>query len=195
MKKTSWILTMAVIVGALPFAAQAFDGRVGFADLDKVFSSYEKTRTAEAQLKKQAETIQEEHDEMVKAFEQLQEEFNEMREAAQNTLLSETARADKRNAAEEKLVEVREQESKIRRFDELKRRQLNEQSLRIRKDIVDEMQKIISAYAKREGFTLILDSSGQSLNNVPLVVFADVKLDVTDAIIAELNAQTTPAAP
>jgi hypothetical protein len=106
-----------------------------------------------------------------------------VRDEAQNTALSEEARNEKRNEAEEKLVELREMEGKIRRFEESRRRQLDEQMKRVRDKLVEEIKTTISTYAKTQGYTAVLDSSGENLNGVPSVLHFDARLDITTAVV------------
>ena len=54
----------------------------------------------------------------------------------------------------------------------------------------------VTQFAKAGGYDLVLDRSGQTMNAVPLVVFSDPALDVTDKLIAylEATASASPAA-
>lgn len=163
------------------------EDKIVFVDMDKVFNDFYKTKLADAQLKDQAEEYKGERTKMVDDFKKLQDEFKEVRDEAQNTALSEEARNTKRNAAEEKLVELRELEGKIRRFEESRRRQLDEQMKRVRDKLVEEIKTTISTYAKTQGYTAVLDSSGENLNGVPSVLHFDAKLDITPAVVDLLN--------
>ncbi len=171
--------------------ARAAEPRLAFIDLDRVFNEYSKTKTADAQLKAQADEFNAERKELIAEYEKLQEEFNKLRDAAQNPALNVDAAEQKKSEAEDKLVEIREYESKIRRFDESRRKQLDDQSRRMRKNIVEEMRKIIEEYARTQGFIAVMDSSGQSLNGVESLLYVDPKYDITDAILDQLNATDT----
>ena len=72
-------------------------------------------------------------------------------------------------------------------MDESRRKQIEEQGQRMRKRIVDEIKETIGSYATSQGLDGILDSSGQSLNGVDLVLFADSRVDITESIIELLN--------
>ncbi len=193
------VLATLALSAALALGAQAQqDGRFAFVDMDKVFTEFYKTKLADAQLKDQAEEYKADRKKMVDAFQKLQSDFDALREESNNTALNEDTRNEKRGAAEEKLVEIREQESKIRRYDESRQKQLDEQSRRMRTRLVDEIKQAIQAYAQSAGFFAVLDSSGNSLNGVGLVVYSDSKADITPAIIDALNKGKTldePAAP
>lgn len=167
--------------------AQGQEVKFAFVDLDKAFNEFYKTKLADAQLKTQAEEFKTERKKLVDDFKKLQEGFDKLREEAQNTALNEDVRSAKKAEAEEKLVEIREQESKIRRFDESRQKQLDEQSRRMRNRLVEEIQEVVRAYARKDNVLAVIDSSANSLNGVPLVVYSDPKRDITAAVIDELN--------
>ena len=186
-----WIAMAAIGLAAsflgVPGTQAADDRKIVFVDLDKVFNEFYKTKLADAQLKQQAEEFKDERKTLVGDFKAMQEEFNKARDEAQNTALSEDVRNQKRAAAEEKLVEIREQESKIRRFDESRQKQLDEQSRRMRKRLVEEIQEVVSTFSRQQGYAAVVDSSGDSLNGVPIFVYTDARDDVTQQIVELLN--------
>lgn len=183
MKKMS-LLTLA---GLIACCAVGADIRLGIVDLDRAFNEYYKTKLADAQLKQQADEFNAERKKMIEEYEKLKEEFQKLRDDAQNLALSEAVRNAKRDEAEDKLIELRDYESRIQRFDELRRRQLDDQSRRMRKRIVEEIRQTINNYAKTQGYHFILDASAQSLNGVEILLYQDAKLDITDEIVNELN--------
>ncbi|HBA85059.1 MAG TPA: hypothetical protein DCZ95_13285 [Verrucomicrobia bacterium] len=178
------VVASLVLSGAV---AQAAEQQLAFVDLDKVFNEHPKTKQADTQLKQQGDAVIKERKVLVEDYEKLQEDFNAAREEAQNTALSEEKRDEKRTEAEDKLVSIREQEAKIRRFDESRRKQLDEQSRRMRKGIVEEIRTVIREYAVKQNYLAVVDSSGQSFNAVELILYTDPKVDITDAIVAELH--------
>ncbi len=187
----------AVLMGCCAVSGFAAERQMVFVHLDRAFNDFFKTKLADTQLKQQADEFNEERKTLVAEFEKLQEAFNKARDAAQNTALSEDARNEKRNEAEDRLVEMREHEGRIRRFDESRRKQLDDQSRRMRKRIVDEILEAVRTYAQTEGLFAVVDSSAQSLNGVECVLYNDTKADITDVILDVLNKgkadETAPA--
>ena len=51
----------------------------------------------------------------------------------------------------------------------------------------DEIQEIIQSYAKDEGYTVVIDSSAQSFNGIQVLLYTDVKLDISNKILDLLN--------
>ena len=165
----------------------AAESRIVFVNMDRVFNEFYKTKLADTQLKEQSSQILAERKKLTDEYEVLQPAFNKLREDAQNPALSEEVRTQKRTAAEEKLVEIRDFENKIKRFDETRRKQLDDQSRRMRKRIVDEILETIQIYARNQMFTAVLDSAGQSLNGVQNVLFTESRADITSDIVGVLN--------
>jgi outer membrane protein len=193
MKKCMVVSAFVLLMGLLPvFAAEQ---SVVFINLDRAFNEFYKTKLADTQLKQQADEFNDERKSLVADYEKLQKEFGLIRDEAQNTALSDDVRTEKRNLAEEKLVEVRDYESRIRRFDDSRRKQLDDQSRRMRKRIVEEIQQIVKDYAQTQGYQAVIDSSGQSLNGVEIILYTDPKIDITDTVLGLLNKGKREEAP
>lgn len=177
-------------------AAQAADLKIGFIDLNRTFEEYYKTKLADGQLKDQADEFKSERQKILADYKAAQQAFEDARDAAQNTALNEDVRDRRRSEAEEKLSTVKEMEGKIRRFDESRQKQLDEQSRRMRKKLVAEIQAELAKYAQAQGYTSVIDHSGDTMNGVPSIVYYDATLDITDTFLAILNkGQVVPSTP
>lgn len=172
---------------APPSQAQTEKDRIVFVDMNKVFDEFYKTKLAEGQLKDQESEYKDELKKMVDKFKELQETFKQAREESEDRVLSEDARNARRAEAEEKLVELREMESKIRRFEESKRRQIADTMKRVRDKLVVEIKETLAGYAKSQGFMAVLEASGDNLNGVPNILYYDPNRDITTALIELLN--------
>ena len=190
MFKNVWLKTGLLMLLVLAVNAPqsfALNDQVVFIDLDRVFNEFYKTKIADAQLKEKADEFNGERKKLVGKFEVMQEEFTGLRDDAQSTAYSEEVRTEKRNSAEERLIELRDHESKIRRFDETRKKQLKDQGARMRKRLVDEIGEAVETYARNQGFSAVIDSSGQSLNGLAMILYSDPKSDITDDVVDLLN--------
>lgn len=193
MKRNVWMVSgLVVLLAAVQGAYAAQD--IVTVDMDKLFNKYFKTGLADAQLKEQADEFNEERRKMIEEYDAQQADFQKLREEAQNTALSEEVRNKKRDEAEDLLLNVREQEQKIRRMEQQRRKQLEDQQQRMRKRIVDEINETISNYAREQNYLAVFDASGQSLNGVSVILYSSGKLDITDEILKLLNKGAEKAA-
>ena len=188
------LLAWATVAASVASAGAAAELKIATVDLDKVFTAHPKTQAAEAELKKSEEGVQEEMDQIVAEGRGLQEAVAKLREAAKNPLLTEEARLQKRDEAEEKLTELQEFELRARRTQETKLKQMREKVLKSRQAIVDELMAAVNHFAEAGGYDLVLDTSGMTMNAVPMVAFSNPALDVTDKLIEYLKATATAPA-
>ena len=98
-------------------------------------------------------------------------------------MLSEEAKTEKRQQLEQTETEYQAFIVSARRQQELKLQSLREEVLEMRKQIVEEMRTELVAFAKAEGYALIFDKSGLTMNGVPVIAYSHPALDVTQAFI------------
>jgi len=65
---------------------------------------------------------------------------------------------------------------------------LQEQFMRMRGDIVQDIMKVVDAKVKAEGFELVFDKSGQGISQVPVVLYSAPSMDFSDTVVTQLNA-------
>ena len=72
---------------------------------------------------------------------------------------------------------------------------MDEQRKRMRDSIVEEIRTAVNGKAKSAGYALVLDTVAESANNTPIVLYSNNENDMTDAILAQLNAGAPPETP
>ena len=184
MKKSLMVAAALVLAFAWTAAAEL---RIATVDLDKVFQSHPKTQKAEEGLKAAEVRIKADMEKMAGEARALQDEAQKLKEAANAPMLNESARMQKKLEAEDKLTELEELQLRIRRTQESRLKQLRDQLMKTRQGIVDELMSALKSFAEEEGYDLIFDTSGLTMNAVPLAVYADESLDVTEAIIRKIG--------
>ncbi|MEX1045139.1 MAG: OmpH family outer membrane protein [Chthoniobacterales bacterium] len=178
------IAALASFLGATPAAAQM---KVGIVDMNKVFTSYYKTKDAEARLNDARAQAKTDLDGRLETLKGNMEQINKLEADTKKPELT----ADKREAAikqrDEKINEVRNLDREIGEFRQTRERQLQEQFMRMRGDIVQDIMKVVESRVKSEGYDLVLDSSGLGISQVKIVLFSAPSMDFSDNIITALN--------
>jgi len=182
-------LTVLSLLLSLFTAAGGFcaDQKFAVVDMEKLFQSYYKTKIADADIKKQAEVFKDYSDKLNESLLKLQDEFKEMRDAAQNIALSEAERENKRLAAQDKYRQLKEKEAELKQYNSEKQGQLKDIYEEKRNGLLKEISETIKKYCVPLGITIVLDSSGKTLNNIPSIVYRVPELDITDVILKEIN--------
>ena len=197
------LLAAAAVFSCGATAAQAQSLKVGVVDMNRVFSGYYKTKDAENKINDARELAKKELDERMESHKQLLDEINQLNKDIDNNALSPQAKADRQKKREDKIQQVRSLAQEINDFKNTREKQLQEQAVRMRNQIVEEIMTIINAKVKSDNYDLIFDKTGQSLSGVPVVLHTNDRMEFTDDVIAALNrnrpsaaaAPTTSAAP
>ncbi len=177
-------------VAAAPAQAQF---KVGVVDMNKVFADYYKTKDAEARINEARAAAKKEMDDRLEARNKILEDINALNRDMEKKELSAAARDEKGKQRDDKIAEVRNLEREITEFKNTRERQLQEQAVRMRNGIVEEIMKVVNDKVKAQNFDLVFDRSGQSMNGVSVVLYSKDNMDFTQDVVTDLN-KTKPAA-
>jgi outer membrane protein len=161
--------------------------KIGTVDMNKIFSAYYKTKDAEARINEARNSAKQELDERMDTYKKNLDQINKLNDALANPALSADAKTSKGKERDDLIQETKSLEREITEFRETREKQLQEQAVRMRNGIVDEITKLVLDKVKVENYDLVMDRSGLSLNGVPILIFAKDGLDFSDDIVVELN--------
>lgn len=143
--------------------AQAAELKIGYVNPATILDNYQRTKDAEAALQQKSKQKQAE----------LEGRINELKKLRQNAeLLNDRAR-------EAKTREIEEKSDAFKRLKTQAERELLRERNQMLKDIVGEINQVVSEYAKGNRFSLVVDER--------FLLYAEPGLDVTDAVLKILN--------
>jgi len=187
MKKT---LTLASLIAAIGLAASPVahaDMKVGLVDMNKVFSEYYKTKDAENRINEARASAKKELDDRMDSYKKNLDAINKLNDEINKPELSKEAKDKKSKERDDKINETKNLEREIQEFRTSREKQLQEQAIRMRNGIVEEITKLIQDHVKSDQYDLVLDKSGLNSNGVPVVLYSKETNDFSADIIAELN--------
>lgn len=184
MKKWLGILVMFAAVTVLNAAEPL---KIAVVDMARVFDDYYKTRIVQSQLEEQQSVYRTHVTAMNEEYNKLQDEYKVLLDAAQNITLKETERQEKATKASEKLAEIKQKERDINQYLTEKSRQFKELEDTKRTEITAEILGEVQRRATVDGYDIVLDYSGKTTSSLASVVFFKPNLDITDAVLEELN--------
>ena len=185
----------ALLLVALMGSSAWAQGRVATVDLRKVFENYWKTKQATAALKERQAEMDKDKRDMLDERKKTVDEYQTLLTEANNQNLSLDERERRKKSAEDKLRQVKEQEDNITQYDRVSRSRMEELQKRRRDTLVDEIRTTVSGKAKSAGYTLVVDASAETANGTPMVLFSSPDIDITDAVLSQLNAGAPLEAP
>ena len=182
------ILAALVLALTLTTAgARAAELKIAVIDMQKTFREYEKTKTIEIKLNQQMEVFKEYSTQLNQQYQNLRKQYESARDDSQNIALSAAERENKRQKAQQLYESLKLKEQEMNSYKESRKTQISDMYTKLRDEVVEEIRKAVHNKAVIEGYTIVLDQSGGSLDDIGFVIYAQPGLDITDAIIQDLN--------
>lgn len=185
--KFALLLLMPLMLAAERVHAHGM--KIAGVDAGKIFSHWDYTINFEDKLENLRQAIKQNNEERKAVINELVERQKKMvsqySEKKDSMSAEQKAQMDDsyKNLARE--IKALEQE-RLRYWDEEKRK-LTELETKTSKFILEQIQKTVAAYAKREAFDMVIDMHGQTTRNLPFFLHLDGAVDITDKIVVQLN--------
>ena len=158
------VFGLTVVLGlALTAAAFAKDMKIAYVDLSRLFDNYQKTKEYDAGLQKESEGFQKERDGMI----------NKIRDAQGKLALLKDDEKQKVQA------DIDKQKNDLIEYDKQKRTELAKKRDEKVREILLEIEKIVSEMAKKEGFDYVL--------NDRVLIYGDQSQNITNKVLKSLN--------
>lgn len=173
MKKIKLTLIFVFIFGLMATRGAYADGKMGYVDLARLFDEYYKTKTYDQSLEAKYKDFEKERNERVEKFKEAQGKLG---------LLKDDAKANLQK-------DIEKMQSDLVAFDKQKKEELTKERNEKIREVLLEIEKIVSNYAKKNAYTVIL--------NDRVLIYGDPSMDLTAQILKELNtgAPASVAAP
>ena len=104
-------------------------------------------------------------------------------------------REKRKKSAEDKFKQIKESEDSITQYERQARSTLEEQKKRMRDRIVEEIRATVTGKAKVAGYAMVFDIASEGVNNTPIVLYSNNENDITEAVLAQINAGAPAVTP
>ena len=178
------ILFLILFFCAVTLCAQQ---KIAVVDMQKVFSGYDKTKTLELQMNEQVKVYQEYAAKLLQEYRAIESECKRLRDDSMNLTLSEAERESRKRSFLSKTEELKRKEQEINEYNRSRQKLLKEQFDKKRAEVIAEIRQVVSNKCMLEGWTMALDKSGVTLNDLPIVIYNVSSIDITQAVLDDLN--------
>jgi outer membrane protein len=186
MKKFLLLTAAAALV--LPVASFAQGTlKVGTVDMNRAFKEYNKTKDSEKKINEAKDAAKREYDDRAENYKKALDEINKLNQQLDAPALSADAKTAKAKERDEKIANIKNMEREINEFRQTRERQLQEQAMRMREGIIKEITEIIMDRVKTNGYDIVFDKSGPSMNGVQVLLHSKDSFDFTTDVITALN--------
>ncbi len=184
------LLGAILLFGGAGFAKA--EVKFGTVDMNSVFSEYYKTKDAQAKYTDAEKGANDDLSGRVDTLKASMKEISQLNADLQKTDLPKEEVDAKKKDLQTKVAAARTLDREIADYRSAKQKSLQDQFLRMRKDIVDDIMKAVTDLVKSKGYDIVFDKSGLSAGAVPIVLYSRDDLDFSQDVIAALN-KTAPA--
>jgi outer membrane protein len=184
------LLTAILLFGVIGFAKA--EVKFGTVDMNRVFSEYYKTKDAQAKYADAEKAANDDLNGRVETLKASMKEISQLNADLEKAGLSKDAVDTKKKDLQTKVATARSLDREIADYRSAKQKSLQDQFLRMRKDIVDDIMKSLTDLVKSKGYDIVFDKSGLSAGAVPIVLYSRDDLDFSQDVISALN-KTAPA--
>jgi len=184
---------LSVVLFAVSIGLFAAEQKIAVIDMDKIFTEYYKTKISDANLKKQADIFRNYAEKLKESLTKLQEEYKKLRDDSLSVALSETERENKRILAQEKYRQLMTKNAELQQYEREKQNHMRDEYEKTRAKLIGEIKTEIQKRCALEGYSIVLDMSGKTLNNIPVVMLNSPSMDITEGVLKELNRGQRPA--
>jgi outer membrane protein len=186
MKKSLLLAAAAALI--LPVASFAQGTlKVGTVDMNRAFKEYNKTKDSEKKINEAKDAAKKEYDDRAENYKKALEEINKLSQQLEAPALSADAKTAKAKERDEKIASIKNMEREINEFRQTREQQLQQQAMRMRESIIKEITDIIMERVKTNGYDLVFDKSGPSMNGVNVLLHSRDNMDFTTDVITALN--------
>lgn len=161
--------------------------KIAVVDIQKIFSGYDKTKALELKINEQVKVYQEYAAKLLQEYRTIESECKRLRDDSMNLILSEAERESRKRSFISKNEELKRKELEINEYNSSRQKLLKEQFDKKRAEVIAEIRQVISNKCMLEGWTMALDKSGITLNDMPVVLYNVSSVDITKSVLDDLN--------
>jgi outer membrane protein len=183
MKKFLLLTAAALIFPAAGYA----ELKVGTVDMNRAFKEYNKTKDSEKKINEAKDAAKKEYDDRAENYKKALDEINKLNQQLDSPALSADKKTSMAKDRDDKIANIKNMEREINEFRQTRERQLQEQAMRMRENIVKEITDVIMERVKNANYDLVLDKTGPSMNGVNVVLYSKDNYDFTTDVITALN--------
>src|SRR2546423_5886568 len=181
MKK--FLLLTVVSALALPAATYAQGTlKVGTVDMNRAFKEFNKTKDSEKKINDAKDAAKKEYDDRAENYKKALDEINKLNQQLDSPALSQDKKTSMAKERDEKIANIKNMEREINDFRQTRERQLQEQAMRMRENLVKEISDVIMERVKSRNFDLVFDKLGQSTNFIRVLMYSKDTMDFTTGV-------------
>ncbi|MBX3740698.1 MAG: OmpH family outer membrane protein [Akkermansiaceae bacterium] len=187
------ILFLAAACGLPPCAARTAAPKIATVDMQVLFKRHPLTHEAEKELAGERARVQKDNNERGARVREVETELNALRKQLEDPTVNEAKKQSLFKQWQMRQQEGLAMERERVEFQRRRTQAINERMVQRMKEILGEIRKLVVEQAKKDGYDHVLDSSGLSTSQVPMLLYSKDAADITASLLGQLGALPEPA--
>jgi Skp family chaperone for outer membrane proteins len=171
---------------------RAAEPKIATFNFQKAYDAYYKSIQSALAIKRDVTDVKKEEAQRIDIAKKHDEEYRQLIDKANDQAVSAEQRDKSKKLADDKRAELEVDRQTLSEFEQRAKLHIQTEEERRTTDIIKEIRSVVDAHAKSAGYSLVLDSSGESAYHVPVLLYSNGTDDLTESIIKELNAAAPP---
>lgn len=176
-----FVLLVVLGLGVITSYAQTAAAKIGYADVDYIFSQMPDSKQIDADLKSLQAQLKNQIDTKVQEFQKKLADYNQ---AIQANTMPDAVRANTER-------ELQQLQQNIEKLQQDAQTNLQNKQTQLMDPVYKKVGKAIEDTAKENGFTFILN---QQIGGLDVILYGDEKMDISDLVLKKLGVTPKPAA-
>ena len=161
--------------------------KIGIVDMKRVFQEYHKTKDAEKKVNEDKSKAKKDLDQRSAVYQLRVKDWEDASKIVQDKLVNAELKQQKQAEMQKLASEIKALEREIDEFRRRREQQLQEQVMRMRKGLLDDISQHVEEKSKRDNYDLVFDKSGVSPSGVKFLLHSKDAVDFSNEVLAELN--------
>lgn len=183
----SSVIALALSFSGFLYAQDSDRIRVATVDMQALFKEFHGTNETKLKFEGERERVTKDAKSREKALMELRDEAELIKKQLSDPSVSAAKKQDLFRDRQTKQQEFEGLKNELQDFVERKSRALNEQMQIRMKDILEEIQGKVRAHAEAEGYDYVLDKTGTSTSQVPILLYTKDATDITGVLLKTIN--------
>jgi len=182
------LIALSLAFGGIS-AAQQQSARLKIAtvDIQALFKSYNPTKDAQAKFEEEQKGVTKQIEERKAKMEEVKKELDGMEKQLGDPSIADAKKQALYAERQAKRQEAEALQREGEEFVQRKQRAIGEQVQLRMKDILDQIRTKVQKHAETEGYDYVLDKTGTSTTQVPVLLYTKDATDITDALLKTIN--------
>jgi outer membrane protein len=187
------LIALSLAFGGISAAQQSARLKIATVDMEALFKAFTPTKDAQTKFDEEMKGVSKQVEERQARLSGLKKELDGMEKQLGDPSIADAKKQALYSERQAKRQEAEALQREGEDFLQRKQRAVGEQMQLRMKDIFERLRGKVQKHAESEGYDYVLDKTGKSTTQVPVLLYTKDATDITDALIKTIN-EGAPAA-